>query len=413
MKVMYLTWGETPRSYGVFGSQVIGQFVETRKVVPGAEFHFVSAVPLVHSGLVREKMGYLKEMKEIRARLSGISFSVIPIYAPQTFMNSSRHTFRFMHLGAQAHLTRKIRKIDPEIVHCRSYHAAYAALKVREKYRFSYKVVFDARGLWPEEIALKKNNSEEHPDYQFWKNIEKWILSKTDVAVAVSDNMAAHHKSIGCQRSECIYLSASVEALKPKNGVDNSGPDDTFRLCYVGALGSDTWHRPEPLLGLYQHVQTICGNAKLVIVTTSNHQLIREQFQDVPASRLEIVSTRTVAELSDILSRVDFGLLSYFIPSSHRDRQLSSMVLAVKTAEYLAAGLPMLVNRYCGGAASIVQAHNAGIAYDPISFKELTLERLVALKQPAVRARNSELAESLFDYASNGQRYAKLYASLV
>jgi hypothetical protein len=54
MKVVYLTWVETHRSYGVFGSQVIGQFVETQKLSPNDEFHFISAVPIIHSGLLRE-----------------------------------------------------------------------------------------------------------------------------------------------------------------------------------------------------------------------------------------------------------------------------------------------------------------------------------------------------------------------
>ena len=34
MKVVYLTWGETPRNYGVFGSQAIRQFIETQKLLP-------------------------------------------------------------------------------------------------------------------------------------------------------------------------------------------------------------------------------------------------------------------------------------------------------------------------------------------------------------------------------------------
>ena len=41
MKVIYLTWGETPRSYGVFGSQVIRQFVETSKLLPEHKFYMI------------------------------------------------------------------------------------------------------------------------------------------------------------------------------------------------------------------------------------------------------------------------------------------------------------------------------------------------------------------------------------
>src|SRR5690606_20724497 len=98
MKVVYLTWGETPRSYGVFGSQVIGQFVETQKCTQDDDFHFVSGVPIIHSGLIREKWNYRKEIDNIKLRLGKIPFIKIPIFVPQNFVNSSKRSFGLMHL---------------------------------------------------------------------------------------------------------------------------------------------------------------------------------------------------------------------------------------------------------------------------------------------------------------------------
>jgi hypothetical protein len=70
MKVAYLTWGETPCIYGVFGSQVIRQFDETKKLLPNSEFHFISAVTIIHSGLLREKWRYFSELSMVKKNLS-------------------------------------------------------------------------------------------------------------------------------------------------------------------------------------------------------------------------------------------------------------------------------------------------------------------------------------------------------
>jgi hypothetical protein len=161
MKIIYLTWGETPRSYGVFGSQVINQLVSNYKSNKDSQFHLVSAVPLIHSGFVREKINYIDEIKKIKRSLGNISFSWIPIYATQNFINSNRFTFKLMHGLSHLHLLRKMKEIKPDIVHCRSYHAAWAAITIRDKYKLNYKVIFDGRDLWPEEMALKQCFSEQ------------------------------------------------------------------------------------------------------------------------------------------------------------------------------------------------------------------------------------------------------------
>lgn len=410
MKTVYLTWGETPRSYGIFGSQVLGQFVETKKRMPNDEFYFISAVPIIHSGLVREKLAYSKELKKIREKLGIIKFLWIPIYTAQNFINSTKSTFKLMHIIAHWNLKSYFKKIKPDIVHCRSYHAAWAALKVKEKYGFDYKIVFDGRGLWPEEIALKRNFSQDGEDYLFLKSIEKELLQKCDVSVAVSDTMKDHYEKLGAKKVECIYLSASIDKLAPN--LNHHREDEVMSFCYVGALSEDTWHHPAQLLELYAHLRSLIGQTRLVIVTTSDHGAIKEYFKELPYDEIILTSSKSVEELKNILEEADFGILSYFVPKTAREKLLGNMVLAVKTAEYLAAGLPVLVNEACGGAATIVNQNQLGIAYNPSTFSELTQEN-IQLFLNKDKNKVSNLAKSLFDYQNNAMKYANLYHSLM
>lgn len=409
MKICHLTWGETPRSYGVYGSQVIEQFIATRKQMPESNFYFISGIPLVHSGFIREKFNYGQELKKIQNKLGDIPFIRIPILAPQKFVNPSRHTFRFMHYRAHEILKNIFEKIQPDVIHCRSYNSTWAAIQVKKKYNFNYKIIFDARGLWPEEVALKNNFTEESENYKYLKSLERVLIDNSDLIVGVSDPMVDYFKSLGAKNVECIYLSADIEKLKNVKAKENK---ESINFGYVGGLAENTWHKPKELLALYKKIRKEVKNSRLVIVTTSNHQNIKNIFSEIPEDELFLTSTKTVDELKEVLNTLDFGLMSYFKPSEKRDTLLADMVLAVKTAEYVAAGLPMIVNKTCGGAAYLIDRYDLGISYDPNSLEQVNENNITRFVNDGKNSERSEIAEELFDYKSNALKYKGLYNRL-
>ncbi|RNF48804.1 glycosyltransferase [Marinomonas hwangdonensis] len=411
MKIVYLTWGETPRAYGVFGSQVIGQFLETSKLSPEVEFHFISAVPIIHSGLIREKWHYFKELKSVKSKLSPIAFHWLPIWTSQNFINSSKYSFVLMHGLTHLHLKAKLKKIQPEIVHCRSYHAAWAALNVKIKYGFTYKIIFDGRGLWPEEVALKKDWSEQSIDYLFLKSIESQLLDKCDCSVSVSDTMHEYYTNLGAQNDHTIYLSADTRKLKVE--INEFEVSDTIRFCYVGALSEDTWHKPQLLVELYRKLRLLFPKTQLTIVTTSNFLLLKQAFSEFPTKEIIFTSTKTREELKQVLKKQDFGLMTYFLPENDKEKLLGNMVLAVKTAEYFVAGLPMICNAYCGGASSIIKENGLGVIYYPENIDDLTLEEFIPYLKVSAREKCQSFASENFDYEINAENYKELYQSLM
>jgi glycosyltransferase involved in cell wall biosynthesis len=406
---MYLTWGETPRSYGVFGSQVIGQFVQTKKLLPEAEFMFVSGVPVVHSGLVREKLGYFDELKKVKDHLGEIYFHWVPIWITQNFVTPSRRTFKWLFFGACGRLKHIIKEFKPQIVHCRSYGAAWVALQVRKASGCHYRIIFDARGLMPEEVAFKRDYSEDSADYIYLKQIESILLNECDLTVAVSDTMGKHYKALGARDLEVVYLSANYDKLNAgkKNIKPTGGP---LKFCYVGALTEFTWHRPAELSKLFNRLKKVFPDSKLVIISTSNHESIMSHFSDWDECDITIDKSYTVDTLASHLQNADFGLMSYFCPTSPRELKLADMVMAVKVAEYLCAGLPVILNKYCGGAADVVERHDMGVVYDPNHLESLDTDKIRRLANDGkARERISAAAEFLFDYQVHAQQYVDIY----
>lgn len=414
MKVCYLTWGETPRSYGVYGSQVIKQFVYIHKLFPKSPFEFLAALPIINSGLIREKWRYPKQIHKIRQFLDDIPFSILPIWAPQNFVDSTKKSFPYMHKGVHQLLKNQLLAFQPDIVHCRSYHAAWAALQVREKYKFNYKVLFDARGLWPEEVALRKKWDNENPNYLHLKTIEKYILNNADKVIAVSTPMALHYKGLGAKDVRTIYLSALVEQFTRKETyVRPSSSDGIVTFIYVGALADSTWHKINPLLDLYKHLRARCKKTKLIIVTTSNHITIKKAFTDIPSEELEITSAKNANEVAALMHKAHIGVMAYYIPRTDLQRRLATTVMAVKTAEYLASGLPILVNKFCKGAAEVVEDAAVGIAFIPNSYQEITDQSLEKLLNESTSLKAQRIAQESFSYEANAQKYATIYEELM
>ncbi|WP_431610998.1 glycosyltransferase [Chryseobacterium sp. 'Rf worker isolate 10'] len=409
MKVCYLSWGETPRSYGVFGSQVLGQFIETKKQTPESEFYFISGVPIIHSGLVREKQKYGEELDKVKAKLGDIKFVWVPIFFTQNIVYGSRHFFKFLMFGAQNILKNKFLKINPDIVHCRSYYAAWIALTIKNKYGLNYKIIFDARGLFPEEYALKNKFSSEDKNYLFFKNIERKLLKDCDLTIAVSDTMKTYFEALHAKKVECVYLSANTEKLF----TERENNKDEVVFGYVGALSEGTWHRTSELLKLYQKLRLTVKNPKIHIITTSNHNEIKEAFKEIPESEIYLSSTRTVEELKDKMKKFNFGIMSYFNAKDKFELTLSDMVLAVKSAEYLAAGLPMIVNEKCGGISYIINKFDLGITYNPDTYEQIDENIIRKFVNDGKDLERSKLASELFDYKNNANRYTNYYNSLL
>lgn len=411
MRITYLTWGETPRSYGVFGSQVIGQVKATRNFSSEVNIELVSGVPIIHSGFVREKWEYFKQISNIENILGEIPFTRLSIWASQNFIYPSRKTLILFHnaltyLSLLRHLSRR----RPDIVHCRGYHAAYAAVNLRKRFQLSYKIIFDARGLWPEEMLLKKDAPPTSKDHFFFKKLEKKLLSDVDAVVAVSDTMAEYFSSIAPRDSliTTVYLSAS-KGLNTILAQDFGGESKVTTLGYVGALSLDTWHSPSDLLSLYKKFRSEVDKPRLLIVTTSNHEAIRSYFKGIPTSEVDIVSAYSTEEVSKYLTQMDFGALPYLVPKNKNQEVLAKTVLAVKTAEYLMNGIPVLCNKFCGGAAYLISKDQLGIAYDPHTLREIARENLGLYNRRTSSNRIRNCAYKLMSYDSNAARLHDLY----
>lgn len=401
----------------VYGGQVVEVVAALQRRVDIEYAGLVAGYPWIHSGLVREKWHYRDQLAAIHNRLGDDGFATRHIPVPPVGVHPKPWQLPLFTSGQEKFLLRRIEHCRANIIQCRSYVATHFALQVRARYNLPVKIVFDARSLMPEEAQLLGRWTEESSAYRFWKKREKEMLASADVSNAVSRPMQERFDQLEARRTALIYLNVEVQNLDQASIADNSRLDaGSPILAYAGYLADRSWHQPDNLWRAFSGFHQHCPGARLLLITQSDHNALRASLAAFGRSDLlpaiTFTSAASPAETVRLLQGADISILSYRTPQNAFERELAEPVFATKSAEYLAVGLPMLINRYCGGARNYAVSHDAGVAYDPELGPDVQAVHTL-LKQARDRLRISRVAQDDFSLNRNAERLIDLYTSLL
>lgn len=417
MRVLYMTWGEVPRLSSVYGGQVINVVRELQRHPAVSAAKLLAGVPIIHSGMVREKLAYFDQLRKIHSLIGVENFLWRSIPVPPVGLHPGRWQLPFFIAGQIGAVAKHIRAFNPDVVQCRSYVATCLAHAVRDRIGGRFRIVFDSRSYMPDEAVLTRRWSEGSLDHIFWKKQEKKLLTQSDLTTVVSEPMRKRFEALGARRCEVIHLNVDATAIETeKLKISDRLADDSPILAYCGYLSESSWHSPRSLWQVFSSFRAYRPKARLLVITKSNHSSLMQSLRDAGFGNLvgaiEFTSTAGPSATVQLLQTADIAVLSYRTPKNAHEELLAEGVFSTKTAEYLMAGLPVLVNRHCGGAREYVKNHRAGISYDP---EQLLTETDVALVMSLACDRQRIAAEAVghFSTAQNVGRLVELYAQLV
>lgn len=422
--ILYLTWGENIVDYGIFESQV---FTKLKHLASSSElysFSILCGIPLGKKYLADTKR-YEAKLDKIdeRFRLMGIDF------ATRTLIKLSRHAHApwwalpALHLPHLLFFRRYCLARSIDLVHCRSYNAAILALLARTIFRMNYKLLFDTRGLVPEEGVLIGAYGEGSFSYRLWKRLEKWLLNNSDSIVNVSDTFTEYISTRTDNiRLHTIYTGVDTDLFvingdkRLQVGKELSIPSSAKVLAYAGSMGETGWHSPIMLAKLFKAFRGYFPCSILLIITTSDHAVMAKSLKeyDINTHDYRLVRGDDVESVSRYLQRGDYAAFSYRFIQGELEKHISHTVIAIKTGEYLAMGLPVLVNKNAGAAARLVNRHQVGIPFDPENIHE-SLGGIVDLEADyaKVRERCRNVACETFGFAQNAKRYLDCYGEML
>ncbi len=429
MNVMYLVTLEHLVDNGIISSQVIDLLCEIKRNNNNVNIVLVAIQPVMiigRRGISINRYIFCRD-NHLKSFLKNndIKLVLIPFWIPQlrrwgVYLSIWLLTIFSIYCTPFIYALTIIHKTD--FIHCRGYLSGFLATIV-SVLRRNIKVIFDPRGLLPEEGVEQSLWKYKSVNYNIWKRIEHHILKNCNKVIALSTEFATYLKDI------IPSLDVSVIYAGVDIGKYNINPDakNNFKrifdlegkkvFIYVGSLG--TWNSPEILAATFKKIHEICGNSYLIVLTNYNKTFILRIFSDyVIDSKNYMIHKATPDDVPKYLSVSDYGIVPgrIHIEDNIALKVTNKTMIGLKVSEYMAAGLPLIVNKDIPALVAILSSNNLGYIFEyDKNTKSVRFENNSVLLDNlhATKAENCKrFSANNFDIDKVAEKYVKLYNSL-
>ena len=383
---------------------------------------------------------YLKELSRAGVRFTLLSFEGAKAYTPRGRQRCERlraelaksqidwHFLRYhkrpslpatsydvlagIRYGSRLVLSKQI-----EMVHARSHIPATIALRLKR--RFGLRMIFDVRGLMAEEYVDADHWKKGSVPYRLTKAMESRALQASDGVVTLTEKIwpaikdwkglrgrDVIHEVVPCCTDLELFRFSQSDRERVRAELDLQ---DRFVLVYSGSIGG--WYLTDKTADFFVALLKRKPQGHFLWLTGGDKGLIERLMSDrgVNSSQFTVLNVAP-AKVASYLSAADVGI-AFYKPTFSR-----LATSPVKVSEYLACGLPVIVNAGVGDSDTFVESQTVGAVINDFNEGEykqalMTIENLLA---GDVRERARTVAESFFDVRRTGlERYARLYEKIL
>lgn len=307
-----------------------------------------------------------------------------------------------------------------DIVHCRSYIAAFAGLKLKK--RFNVKFLFDMRGFYADERVDGNLWPQSNPIYKlvyrFFKGREKIFFKEADYTVSLTHA----GREIICSKFKfpeipievipcCADLNhfnyhntdaKRVTNLKNELGIASSD----FVLSYLGSVG--TWYMPDQMMQFFKILKQKYADAKFLFITRDEPSVIYAAAEKNGIDIQNLIIR--AANRENVPALISLSTASMFFIKPVFSKKASS---PTKLAELLGMGVPVICNAGVGDIDKFVPENNLGILITQMNekgYKEAVGKVDDLLKLNPEHLRN--VSQNLFSLETGTERYFNIYKKL-
>jgi hypothetical protein len=248
--------------------------------------------------------------------------------------------------------------LNLKILHLRSYPLIPATILLK-KVLSSRRIILDTRSPFPEESVSSGKWKLQSLTFRLWKRIEAAAVTCFEATVCVTHAHAKTLPSSGTPNGMNVIPNNAAGPSRPHQARDVDYAcrlatySDTFRFVYVGSLSRKGVSRPEIYGEIVIRLRKLDFKHHFLFVTRET-DLIKTTFDGLGIAMDEYtIRSCEPEDVPDILATTHAGLNFLNRPD---------LRMSVKTAEYLASGLPFLCNENVLGALDIVEEYAVGLA---------------------------------------------------
>ena len=313
-----------------------------------------------------------------------------------------------------------MRRQNYDVLHARVHIPMLMAAMARKLSRRRPKLLFDIRGFFPEEYTDAGRWPEGGWLYRSAKRIERWLLKESDGFVVLTekareilfpesaetgfDERGRPVEVIPC----CVDLTRFETDKETVNELRRQlGIEDRPVIAYVGSFGG--WYLTEEMFDLFTAAKGHDERTFVLILTQREKERIADELRARGFADADfLVESVAPQEISRYLSAADISVS--FIKACYS--KLSSS--PTKIAEYLACGLPVIINGGVGDLDALITANGVGTVINDFNKTSYisALQELSSLSGVADKCRDTARRE--FDLETvGGARYRRLYSRLL
>jgi glycosyltransferase involved in cell wall biosynthesis len=304
---------------------------------------------------------------------------------------------------------------DGLLLHCRGPEATIHGRRAARRY--GARVVFDARGASGPEARLRTQFFHENPDegmlervYNRGLGFDKRAAEAADAISTISEplriDLARHGTNgkpfgvIPCCVDAPLFDGEARDEVRGALGV---GDDE---LLFVHVSTEARWEAFDQVYDFFREVSSRRPSKLLFLTMLDEATIVREIGLEALSSGV-LVRSVPPHEVKRYLSASDVGLL---LRRPHETHRVAS---PIKFAEYLGAGLAIVVSAGIGETAEVVEGERVGVVLDASRSDagvEQAARRLVALleERDGVRERAIAVCRDRFVW----ERYLPVIADL-
>lgn len=309
-----------------------------------------------------------------------------------------------------------------DAVHARSYVPADAALKLKR--RFGLPFLFDMRAFWADQRLDGNRWPQSNPFYRAlyrkWKAKEAEFIANADHIIVLTEAARAIVQSWGSYRGQpvavipcCVdhqgFAALTAETRAAARARLNIEADATV-LVYLGSTGS-VYLLPE-MLRFFDRLRRVRPGAKFLFI--GDHSA-PDLIAEARAAGIGIVADELRIQFAEH-AEVSFWLAAGDLAICLIVQQFSSLgVSPTKLSEYLACGLPVVVNDGVGDVSAIVGQLGAGAVLSTMSADEMDgvvarLDQILAIDPVELRERSRQIHDLPVALAKYRQVYDSIAA---
>lgn len=281
------------------------------------------------------------------------------------------------------------------------------------------KILFDMRGLLAEEIAAGGGWTEDSLSFRLVKKCEKALLRRADAVSVLTRKHLAMNRGLDVLKGRTIPMDVipccvdlkkfDYDTVRAQTSRSELAVDAMFVLMYQGKIGS--FYFMDEMVDFFKVLLGMRKDALFLIISNDPIGCVLERAValGIDVKRIRQVKGVDLDGMPRYLEIADAGI--FFINPQNK---LGSS--PIKMGEFLASGIPVVINPGVGDTEELVRDNKVGVVARDFTVDSYTfvLDELFRLKREGdvLRKRCRETARKNLSLEDGIERYAALYEKL-